>query len=81
MNIDYPINGTDLNISIQGKVFGSLDDYEAGLEKVIARIGNTEVFRYDGECESGLLKYSELSEEIMNISTTILVEEQFHLND
>lgn len=77
IKIDYPINGTDLSLFIDGDVVGaSREDHDLFLHGVIAKLGTKEVFRYDGD-EHGLLKETEISEEIRQIAETLLVEEKF----
>ncbi len=77
ITINYPVNGCDLDLRIEGEVHGlSRDEFNSEIHLITAKYGNVEVFRYDGE-EHGLLAESELSEEIMLLSETLLVEEKF----
>jgi|LauGreDrversion4_2_1035121.scaffolds.fasta_scaffold2452677_2 hypothetical protein len=77
ITINYPVNGCDLNLSIDGEVHGlSRDEYNLEVFKITAKYGDVEVFSYDGE-EHGLLADSEMSEEIILVSETLLVEEKF----
>ena len=77
ITINYPVNGCDLNLSIDGEVHGlSRDEYNLEVLMITAKYGDVEVFRYDGE-EHGLLADSEMSEEIILASETLLVEEKF----
>jgi hypothetical protein len=81
IKIEYPINGVDLDLFISGEVIGkSREDHDLFLYDVIARLGKSEVFRFDGD-EHGLLKETELSEEIRQISETLLVEEKFRKHE
>lgn len=75
--IEYPVNGTDLTIFIYGSVIGSREMHDIELWEVIAKLNNTEVFRYDGDYH-GLLAETDLGEEIMNIANNFLVEEKFY---
>lgn len=78
IKIDYPINGTDLSLFIDGEIIGKTrEDHDLFLYGIIAKLGNKEVFRYDGGDEYGLLRETEISEEIRQIAETLLVEEKF----
>lgn len=77
IKIDYPVNGTDLSLFIDGEVIGkSREEHDLFLYGVIAKLGTKEVFRFDGE-EHGLLKETDMSDEIKQIAETLLVEEKF----
>lgn len=75
--INYPLNGCDLDLNIEGEVYGlSRDEFNLEIYLITANYGNIEVFRYDGE-EHGLLSKSSISEEILLVSETLIVEEKF----
>lgn len=78
IKFDYPVNGVDLSIYLEGDIAGlSREVHDLELWEVIARLKGVEVFRYDGE-EHGLLSGTDLSEEILNTAKNILVEEKFY---
>ena len=82
MKIDYPINGTDVNLYITGEVVGqSREEHDLFLHEIIAKLNNTEVFRYEGGDEHGLLKYTDISEDIIQMSESLLVEEKFRSHE
>jgi asparagine synthetase A len=72
MTIDFPLNGHDLVLFFEGR---PIDETETEVFKVVANFKRTEVFRFDGEKETGLLAYTDMSEDIMNAVKTLLQEE------
>lgn len=77
ITINYPVNGCDLDLFIEGEVEGvSREDHDIELYHVKAKYNGVEVFRFDGE-EHGLLKESEISDDILCIAETMLVEYKF----
>ena len=77
ITINYPVNGCDLDLDINGEVHGlSRDEFNLEIFLITAKYGDLEVLRYDGE-EHGLLADSEMSEEIMLLSESLLIEEKF----
>lgn len=78
IRIDYPINGVDLSIYIEGDIVGlSRELHDLELWEVVAKFKGVEVYRYDGEYH-GLLAGTDLGEEIINTAKNILVEEKFY---
>jgi len=78
IKIDYPVNGQDLSVYIEGDIVGlnrELHDLE--LWEVVARFKNVEVFRFDGE-QHGLISNTEIAEDIIQTAKNILVEEKFY---
>jgi hypothetical protein len=67
IKIDYPINGEDVDIFVEGVSDGQ--HYE--IYKLIAKLKSVEIFRMEEE-QSGLLAETELAEEIINIAKSIL---------
>lgn len=77
IEINYPINGCDLQLKFEGDVHGlSRDEHNIEVYGIVAKFKGIEVFRYDGE-EHGLLANSELSEEITLLVESFLVEQKF----
>ena len=77
ITINYPVNGCDLDLFIEGVVDGtSREDHDLELYHVRAKYNGVEVFKFDGE-EHGLLKESEISDDILCIAETMLVEYKF----
>jgi hypothetical protein len=76
--IEYPINGTPLEIFVHGDVVGVLHDHEVYVHKIIAKLNKTEVFRYEDGEEKGLLMLTDMSEEIRNFISAYLVELKFY---
>jgi hypothetical protein len=69
LKLNYPVNGCDLDLFIDGQADGQF----AEIHKLIAKFKNVEVFRFD-EDEAGLLAGTGLSSEIMNIAQSLLIE-------
>lgn len=69
LKLNYPVNGCDLDLFIEGQADGQF----AEIHKLIAKYNSVEVFRYD-EDEAGLLAGTGLSSEIMNIAQSLLIE-------
>lgn len=67
IKFDYPINGEDVDIFVEGVSDGQ--HYE--IYKLIAKFRSVEIFRLEEE-QSGLLAETELAEEIINIAKSIL---------
>lgn len=77
ITINYPVNGCDLDLFIEGDVDGtSREDHDIELYHVRAKYNGVEVFRFDGE-EHGLLSDSDISDDILCIAETMLVEYKF----
>lgn len=77
ITINYPVNGCDLDLFIEGDVDGtSREDHDLELYHVKAKYNGVEVFKFDGE-QHGLLKESEISDDILCIAETMLVETKF----
>lgn len=76
--IEYPINGTPLEIFVHGDVVGVLEDHEVYVHKIIAKLGKSEVFRYEEGEEKGLLMMTDMSEEIRNFVSAYLVQLKFY---
>ena len=70
ISMSYPINGHDVDLFIDGIADGELVEFA----KVIVKYKNAELFRYDG-VQKGILVNTEIADEIMNICTTILIDE------
>lgn len=80
ITINYPVNGCDLDLFIEGDVDGtSREDHDLELYHVKAKYKGVEVFRFDGE-EHGLLKDTMTSDDILTIAETMLVETKFAEN-
>lgn len=67
IKFDYPINGEDVDIFVEGNTDGQ--HYE--IYKLIAKLKSVEVLRLE-EDQSGLLAETELAEEIINIAKSVL---------
>jgi len=70
LKLNYPVNGCDLDLFIDGQADGQF----AEIHKLIAKYNSVEVFRYDEDENAGLLAGTELSSEIMNIAQSLLIE-------
>lgn len=67
IKFDYPVNGQDLDIFVEGEVDGELFD----IHKLVAKFRSVEVLRIE-EDQSGLLAETELAEEIINIAKAVI---------
>jgi hypothetical protein len=80
ITINYPVNGCDLDLYIEGDVDGSSrEEHEIELYFVKAKYKGVEVFRYNGE-EYGLLKETMISDDILTIAESMLIEYKFSTN-
>ena len=80
ITINYPVNGCDLDLYIEGDVDGtSREEYDLDLYYVKAKYKGVDVFKFDGE-EHGLLKDTMTSDDILTIAETMLVEYKFSDN-
>ena len=70
ISINYPINGHDVDLFIDGIA----DEDFVEFNKVIVKYKNAELFRFDG-VSKGILNNTEIADEIMNVCTTILIDE------
>lgn len=70
IKMNYPINGYDVDLFIDGIADGEIVEFA----KVIVKYHNAELFRFDG-IQKGILVNTEIADEIMNICTTILIDE------
>lgn len=67
IKFDYPVNGQEIDIFVEGNTDGEL--YE--IHKLVAKLRSVEVLRVEEE-QSGLLAETELAEEIINIAKSVL---------
>lgn len=79
INIQVPVNGCDLDLLVEGEVYGfTRDEYNYEIYKVEAKYNDMVVFKIDqqGE-ESGLISRTDLADEIVLIAESLLVQEKF----
>lgn len=67
LKFEYPVNGQDLDIFVEGNVDGELFD----IHKLVAKFRSVEVLRVEEE-QSGLLAETDLAEEIINIAKSVM---------
>lgn len=78
IKLNYPINGCDLDLLVEGEVYGlTRDEYNYEIYNVIAKYNDMEVFRVDQDGESGLISRTDLADEIIMIAESLLVQEKF----
>lgn len=67
IKFDYPVNGQDIDIFVEGNTDGELFE----IHKLVAKLRSVEVLRVEEE-QTGLLADTELGEEIINIAKSVL---------
>lgn len=78
IEINYPVNGCDLDLLVEGEVYGlTRDEYNYEIYRIVANYKNIEVFRLDDEGERGLLCSTDLSDELVQVAESLLVTEKF----
>lgn len=71
------INNVLVKITVHGDIDGDKAQFDIDLQKVTAHLNSTAVFQYqDGE-ETGILRFTDIGQHIMERASNILYQEKF----